>query len=218
MLKLTASHLRCERRGRLLFRNLTFTVCPGEIIRVCGANGAGKTTLLRMLAGLDTQFRGEIAPAPASRMPHTFYLGHRNAIKPALTPVANLAWWQGLRGRATLPAIHAALHAVALAQEEIHTPCHALSAGQCRRVALARLWLEPVPSLWLLDEPFTALDQHICKVLGKKMVTHAARGGVVIFSAHKPPELPGYTRACSRSRAAETLSLHKCVPSGRLSF
>lgn len=178
---LEARSLACERDGRRLFADLSFSVAPGGILQVTGGNGSGKTTLLRILAGLFTDFEGEVErrldEAP-------LYLGHRPGVKSGLTVAENLAWLTGLRGvRPEGRAQAEVLERLRLAGWE-DCPCGQLSEGQRRKAALAPLFLCANP-FWLLDEPFNALDADGCGLLREGMRAQAAAGGGVVFSSHR---------------------------------
>lgn len=171
--------LTLERGGRELFRGLSFEVAPGQLLQVDGANGAGKTSLLRILAGLSRYgFSGRVQ-RPASLL----YLGHQPAVKALLTPRENLAWHVAGEAVYSNTKIENALASVGLYGYE-DVPSHALSAGQHRRVNLARLYLSHCP-LWLLDEPFTAIDKEGVAELEKLMQKHVERGGAVILTSHQ---------------------------------
>ncbi|WP_040262348.1 cytochrome c biogenesis heme-transporting ATPase CcmA [Pseudomonas massiliensis] len=181
--------LVCERDERMLFDGLNLSVRSGEMLKITGANGAGKTSLLRVLVGLMTPTAGEVRfngqPLPRA-LPdlarHLLWLGHAPALKLSLTPLENLSWLCALGAPANRIAIHAALATVGLAGYE-DQPCQRLSAGQRRRVALARLYLAPAP-LWLLDEPFTALDAASVAALEAHLQRHCEEGGAVVLTSH----------------------------------
>ncbi|WP_192035386.1 cytochrome c biogenesis heme-transporting ATPase CcmA [Halomonas sp. YLGW01] len=189
-LRLDARNLSCERDGRLLFRDLALAIGPGELVRVEGPNGSGKTTLLKILSGQLGDFEGELCwnGAPLSRVREAFlsqllYLGHAPGIKGALTALENLAWYQALGGETGSEAARlAALRSVGLIGFE-DLPVAQLSAGQQRRVALARLELTPRP-LWILDEPFTAIDKAGVAALEQRLHAHVADGGSVVLTTH----------------------------------
>jgi len=177
---LSASGLSLERGGRELFRDLSFTVRPGQLVQIEGANGAGKTSLLRILSGLSRYgFEGSV-----QRHAPQLYLGHHAAVKALLTPRENLAWHVAGECQHSDAAIEAALDRVGLYGYE-DVPSMTLSAGQHRRVNLARLYLSSSP-LWLLDEPFTAIDKSGVAELEQLLVTHVERGGAVVMTSHQP--------------------------------
>lgn len=168
-----------ERGGRELFRNLAFAVLPGQLLQVDGPNGAGKTSLLRILAGLSRYgFTGRV-----ERSAPPLYLGHQPAVKALLTPRENLAWHVAGESAYDSRQIEDALARVGLHGYE-DVPSHALSAGQHRRVNLARLYLTARP-LWLLDEPFTAIDRGGVADLEALLVAHVERGGAVVMTSHQ---------------------------------
>jgi heme exporter protein A len=188
--------VRCERDDRVLFDDLSLALGPGEALQLRGANGAGKTTLLRCIAGLHPDYEGtiRIAGVPvhdaAGRLA---FVGHRPGVSAALTAADNLRWHQHLAGLATdAAAIDAALVRVGLPGFD-DVPCAQMSAGQQRRVALARLVLPAarVP-LWLLDEPFTALDEAGVALVVSLLAEHLQAGGAALFATHQPvSSLPG---------------------------
>ncbi len=181
--------LACERDLRLLFENLELRLASGDMVQISGPNGSGKTSLLRLLAGLMqptdgqvllngqplTEQRGELAR-------NLLWIGHAAGIKDLLTPEENLSWLCALHHPAEREAIWQALAAVGLRGFE-DVPCHSLSAGQQRRVALARLYLDS-PPLWILDEPFTALDKQGVAQLEAHLAGHCERGGLVVLTTH----------------------------------
>ena len=185
--------VRCERDDRVLFEDLDLCLEAGAAVQLRGANGTGKTTLLRCIAGLHPDHDGAIrirGGAPAAGM---LFIGHRPGISAALTAGENLAWYQQLSGcRRDTRALSAALARVGLSGWE-DVPCVQMSAGQQRRVALARLVLPSERALlWLLDEPFTALDDAGFALIVELMGEQLARGGAVLFATHQPvTDLPG---------------------------
>ncbi|HIX61012.1 MAG TPA: cytochrome c biogenesis heme-transporting ATPase CcmA [Candidatus Halomonas stercoripullorum] len=189
-LRLQARSLACERDDRWLFRNLDLDIGAGEIVRVEGPNGSGKTTLLKILSGQLADYEGELFwnERPMREMRDAFlanllYMGHAPGVKTALTPLENLAWYQALAGQVRdETARYQALEEVGLLGYE-DVPAGQLSAGQQRRVALARLVLVPRP-LWVLDEPFTAIDREGVAALEQRLVVHARRGGCVLVTTH----------------------------------
>lgn len=177
---LLAVHDLClERGGRELFSDLSFSIRRGRLIQVEGANGAGKTSLLRILAGLSRYgFSGLV-----ERHAPLLYLGHHPAVKALLTPRENLAWHVAGESVYSDLQIEDALARVGLYGYE-DVPSHALSAGQHRRVNLARLYLSGCP-LWLLDEPFTAIDKEGVAELEALLVKHVEQGGAVVLTSHQ---------------------------------
>ena len=185
---LELKHLHCERDDRVLFRDISQCVERGEILRVAGPNGAGKTTLLRMIAGL-FEADGEVLweSAPLSAMPESvLYIGHAPQVTRELTVQANLQFLSG----ATLEAVRHALQAVGLRGYD-DSLVRELSQGQKRRVALARLWLESRP-LWILDEPYTALDVEMVAVLDQRIKQHIQAQGVCLLTTHQPSQQLDY--------------------------
>jgi heme exporter protein A len=186
---LEARGLRCERDERLLFEGLAFTLRAGEVLQLAGPNGSGKTTLLRALAGLSTRVEGELLwcgrPLAAARWDYlreTLYIGHEPAVKPGLSARENLRWHAALWQRAGSCGIDRALAAIGLGRF-LDTPALQLSAGQRRRVALARLLLSPA-RMWILDEPFTAIDHAGVAQIEELIAAHARAGGAVLLTTH----------------------------------
>jgi heme exporter protein A len=176
---LAVDDLSLERGGRQLFRNLSFAVHPGHLLQVEGPNGAGKTSLLRIIAGLSRYgFEGRV-----TRQAPLLFLGHHPAVKGLLTPRENLAWHVSGEAMYSDEQIIDALDRVGLCGYE-DVPSHTLSAGQHRRVNLARLYLSTSP-LWLLDEPFTAIDKGGVVELQGLLVQHVERGGAVVMTSHQ---------------------------------
>jgi heme exporter protein A len=191
---LEARDLACLRGERVVFAGLSFTLEAGGALLLVGANGAGKSSLLRLLAGLLHAAEGAllwgVEPALADRAEHAKrlrYLSHQDALKPALTARENLLFFARLWGGEVEAAL-AALDLGPLAE----LPARVLSAGQRRRLALARLALAPAP-LWLLDEPTVGLDTASVGRLGALLARHRAGGGMVIAATHLPLPLPGAT-------------------------
>jgi heme exporter protein A len=176
---LVARSLSLARGGRELFRDLSLAVYGGQLWQIEGPNGAGKTSLIRILCGLARYgFDGQVQrPVPQ------LYLGHQAAVKALLTPRENLAWHVSGDGLYTDEQIDSALARVGLYGYE-DVPSHTLSAGQHRRVNLARLLLSSAP-LWLLDEPFTAIDNKGVDALQSLLATHVAGGGAVVMTSHQ---------------------------------
>ena len=186
---LEARELGCERDERQLFAGLDFCLERGEVLRVEGPNGSGKSTMLRCLAGLTSDHEGDVLwrGTELSRCREAFdldllYLGHRAGVDPVLTPLENLAWYQDLAAAGGRAEAQAALAAAGIGAYE-NVPCSQLSAGQHRRVALARLWLS-AGDVWLLDEPLTYIDVEGAKAIAARIDTHRQRGGVVVYATH----------------------------------
>jgi heme exporter protein A len=191
---LSAKNLRCERDERLLFQDLSFELRPGEVMQVEGANGSGKTTLLRLVTGLSSAYLGDIQwhGEPIRRVRQRFfadmhYLGHLAGVKASLTPRENLRWYQTLELKANEVDIEPALAKVGLYGFE-DVPSYRLSAGQQRRVALARLYISTA-ILWILDEPFTAIDKSGIRELENLFQAHIGNGGCIMLTTHQPLDL-----------------------------
>ena len=183
-------NLHCERDERVLFSGLNATVYGGDILQVEGPNGSGKTTLLRLITHMSGDYSGEIrwqgqalTKVRLDFLNQLLFIGHQTGIKKALTPRENLAWYAGLNHGHQRCSVEAALEQVGLYGYE-DVGCFQLSAGQLRRVALARLFLTPA-RVWVLDEPFTAIDRKGVSNLESLMAEHAAGGGCVILTTHQ---------------------------------
>jgi len=192
---LSAHGLAAERGGRLLFKGLHFTLAPGQVTWLRGRNGRGKTTLLRLLAGLATPAEGEVrlgnARWDAAARGRVLYLGHQNALAADLRVGEALAFLAALHGRpAGEEVVAAALARLGVARRR-NAFVRTLSQGQRRRSALARLALPEPPPVWLLDEPFDALDTEGAEALHAIVAEHAARGGSALVTSHIVPPLPG---------------------------
>jgi heme exporter protein A len=189
---LEAIDLACLRGDRRLFRGLSFRLGRGELLRVEGANGAGKTSLLRLLAGLGLPDGGEVRwqarPIRQQRERYAqdlLYLGHSAGLKDALTAQENLLTLGTIEGSDTSPPrIAAALDAWGLGRQRT-LPVRVLSAGQRRRASLARLSLSRA-ALWILDEPFSALDTQAVTQLGGQLERHLRAGGLAVVTSHQP--------------------------------
>ena len=188
---LEAIDLTARRGSAVLFTRLRLRVDAGRALLITGRNGSGKTTLLRILAGLTQPEEGRVTingePAYAMRA-HMAFAGHAAALKDELTVEENLRALVELSGEtATVEAVRAALVGVELSQQR-ELPARALSAGQRRRVGLARLALLP-RALWLLDEPATALDTAALRVLADLVAQRLRAGGAVVAATHQPLDL-----------------------------
>ena len=194
---LSVSDLECQRGDRRLFSGVGFRLGDGELMYLQGRNGTGKTSLLRVLCGLLPPAGGEICwrGQPIKRLGEDYrrelcFLGHHNAIKEELTPLENLSTSAALA--ATPLDTEQALDALAqlgLAGRE-DLPCRYLSQGQKRRVALSRLVFDRRP-LWLLDEPFVALDTAAVELVAGLIGAHLQRGGLAVLTTHQPVEIVG---------------------------
>ncbi|ELR6224750.1 cytochrome c biogenesis heme-transporting ATPase CcmA [Escherichia coli] len=185
---LEARELLCERDERTLFSGLSFTLNAGEWVQITGSNGAGKTTLLRLLTGLSRPDAGEVLwqGQPLHQVRDSYHqnllwIGHQPGIKTRLTALENLHFYH--RDGDTAQCLEALAQAGLAGFEDI--PVNQLSAGQQRRVALARLWLTRA-TLWILDEPFTAIDVNGVDRLTQRMAQHTEKGGIVILTTHQP--------------------------------
>lgn len=184
---LTISDLWIERGERDLCKSLSFDVQPGDILRILGENGAGKSSLLKVIAGILSPLEGEIfyegqdvTEKRQLLQENTLYLGHSAGVKKSLTVEENLGWYCPASSSDEMYSALDMLGLLAFSDSLVS----ALSAGQAKRVALSRLWLSK-QKLWLLDEPFASLDAEGVTMLEKRIVQHAALGGVVILTTHQ---------------------------------
>lgn len=188
---LQTSQLCCERERRILFEDLSFTVSPGEILRIEGSNGTGKTTLLRILCGLYQDYEGEVE---WDLDDYPIFVGHKPGVKDLLSARENLAWLAGLyQPRIGVEDIDKALHDVGLQGFE-DSPCGSLSEGQRKRVNLARLYLLRSPA-WILDEPFSSIDVDGVDDLQRAMSRHLDGGGMILLTSHQSLELDREVRS-----------------------
>jgi heme exporter protein A len=191
-MRLVASDLACVRGGRHVFRNLSFTLGAGVALMVTGPNGAGKSSLLRLVAGLVHPAAGRLvlegSDGELTIGEQAHYLGHQDALKTALSVQENLAFWVGFLAAADAK-VDAALVAVGL-DALADLPALYLSAGQRRRLSLARLVAVQRP-IWLLDEPTSALDVAAQGMLADLMRAHLAGGGLILAATHGPLGLEG---------------------------
>ena len=201
---LELQQLQCSRDQRVLFSGVDYCIDRGDIVHLQGTNGIGKTTLLRAIMGLFLDYRGNIlwCGEPTHKVSYeylanTLFIGHLPGVKKTLTPRENLRFLANLhshhnhRGhyRYSTDQIDRALAEVGLYGYE-DMPGYQLSAGQNRRIALARLQLTEA-LLWVLDEPYAALDAEAVKALEQQLVHHAQRGGCVLMTSHQLPNIPG---------------------------
>jgi heme exporter protein A len=217
----------CERDERILFSSLNALFYAGQVVQILGANGSGKTTLLRVLAGVSSDYRGEIlwqgqtiAACAWEYANESLYLGHLPGIKKSLTPLENLRWYAAIQsstgqsnvgeaGKANnfKSAANDAVLLRSLAEVNLagyeDTLCYQLSAGQLRRVALARLGFSTA-KLWILDEPFTALDKAGVILLESRLASHAAAGGLALVTSHQDLNVPNLQQLNLQHFAAST--------------
>lgn len=186
-MRLSGRGIRCMRGGRDVFSGLDFETCAGEALAVVGTNGSGKTSLLRMIAGLLAPAAGSIAleggDVELTLPEQAHYVAHRDALKPALSVIENLLFWQKFLGGDASDA-KGCLATVGL-DHAIHLPAAYLSAGQRRRLSIARLLTVRRP-IWLLDEPTNALDSAGQSMFAALMIDHLTRGGLIVAATHMP--------------------------------
>ncbi len=186
---LTGRGLACRRGERLVFGDLDFSLAGGELLILRGPNGSGKSTLLRLIAGLVPAEQGSLtwraAPIDDGEAfrAELAYLGHLDATKPELSPREDLRFWLALRGAEHADRAAAAALALLGLERLADLPCRMLSAGQRRRLALARIAAASA-RIWLLDEPFTALDDASLDAAHELIAGHRAAGGLVMMAAH----------------------------------
>ena len=192
--QLSVTGLAAVRGGRCLFSGVGFSLSAGEIMQITGTNGSGKTTLIRMLCGLSPAASGSLrwdygSGLTSSQSSHNdiCYLAHKDAINRSLTPYENVRYYADMHGTGKRETVLAALRTTGLGGFE-HTQCSRLSAGQCRRAAIARLLTMPA-SLWVLDEPLTSLDVDGVEMFETVLSAHLERGGLVIMTTHQPMDL-----------------------------
>jgi heme exporter protein A len=186
-MRLSGRGVRCVRGGREVFSGLDFEASTGEALAVVGSNGSGKTSLLRLIAGLLTISGGSIGleggEAELTLPEQAHYLGHRDALKPALSVTENLAFWRDFLGGEASDA-RSSLSTVGL-EHAAHLPAAYLSAGQRRRLSIARLLAVRRP-VWLLDEPTNALDAAGQTMFAGLMGDHLSQGGLIVAATHAP--------------------------------
>ena len=184
-MELHARDLTCERGGRIVFRNVSLSLAPGQLMQLTGPNGSGKSSLLRLIAGLNEAQAGEIVMPGGSEDltigQQAHYIAHQEAVKAALSVHENLAFWRDFMGGGDVEEALAAFDLTRLSSY----PAGLLSAGQKRRLALARLVLVP-RVLWLLDEPTVGLDTASLAKLAGVMAGQLDRGGMIIAATHVP--------------------------------
>ena len=191
-MKLSGLDLTCIRGGRRVFSKISFSVSAGEALVLTGPNGAGKSSLLRMIAGLIRPAEGRLTleggDPELSAAEQAHYVGHLDPLKPALTVTENLAFWarflNGKAGVGGTALVERGLDTVGLT-DLAQLPAGYLSAGQRRRLSLARVLAVPRP-IWLLDEPTTALDTASQDRLQRVMRDHLSGGGLIVAATHGP--------------------------------
>ena len=193
-MRLSGRDIRCVRGGREVFSSLDFEASSGEALAVVGPNGSGKTSLLRLIAGVLAPAGGSIAleggedELTLAELSH--YLGHRDPLKPALSVSENLRFWRDFLGGMTSDPAESL--AVVELDHAARLPAAYLSAGQRRRLSIARLLTVQRP-VWLLDEPTNALDTAGQKLFATLMGDHLARGGLIVAATHAPLGVPTRT-------------------------
>jgi heme exporter protein A len=205
---LTLKVLAFERDDSLLFSDVSVSLESGDILQVEGPNGCGKTTLLRIITTALSPTSGQLLwrEQDVSRTRHDFlqnllFLGHLPGLKQSLSPEENLVWWRRLNNNNRALSNTEVLASIGLKGYE-DVPCFNLSAGQQRRAALARLLITEA-SVWVLDEPFTAIDKQGVGELEVLLTSHAARGGIIILSTHQDLGIGGIKRLSLAPNQAE---------------
>lgn len=197
-LAVLAGHdLSCIKRDRVLFDGINFSVDDSELLYIKGPNGAGKTSLLRIIVGLAEADRGEVLfqqePVLGNSdlfLANLVYFGHKLGLNQTLNAVENLSFWcEQHNVSATKSELFDLLGELGLVGLE-DIPVGSLSAGQQRRVALARLWLKAAAKVWVLDEPFTALDVQGIALLEQKILSHLHNGNSIVMTSHQALTLP----------------------------
>ncbi|MCF7498591.1 cytochrome c biogenesis heme-transporting ATPase CcmA [Pseudoalteromonas sp. L1] len=180
----------CIKQDRCLFADLNFSLKSGQIMQLAGPNGAGKTSLLRIIAGFATADEGDVLFQERSIAKYydeyaqeLLFIGHKTGVNTQLTALENVAFWLKINGYDTHQDLYPILAKIGLVGLE-DVPVRMLSAGQQRRVALVRLWLNNA-KLWILDEPFTALDKSGVIFLQERFVEHLNAGGAILLTTHQ---------------------------------
>lgn len=208
--------LAFERDDRMLFSGVSISLQSGEILQIEGPNGSGKTTLLRIITTALSPCSGQllwqgknISQVRQDYLGNLLFLGHLPGLKQALSPEENLIWWRNLN-----PSNRDVGNADALARIGLRgyedVPCFHLSAGQQRRAALARLLVTKAP-LWVLDEPFTAIDKQGVSELESLLTEHASKGGMVILSTHQDLGISGIKRLSLGQTSSENIAVEQDI-------
>jgi len=193
MSSLVVNNLECQRGYSQIFNNLSFQVNAKEVLRITGTNGSGKTSLLKILAGINIQEQGDVNldehPVKSDKyQQEVLYLGHQAVLSTELTSLENLEFLNALNHPIKQSLLIQALDDVGLKGYADET-CANLSAGQKRRVILASLFVSKA-KVWLLDEPFTALDPKGVEIVENAISNHCANGGLCLFTTHQDSVLP----------------------------
>ncbi|PHQ94670.1 cytochrome c biogenesis heme-transporting ATPase CcmA [Pseudoalteromonas tetraodonis] len=180
----------CIKQERCLFDELNFSLKSGQIMQLAGPNGAGKTSLLRIIAGFSLPDEGDILYLNQSIKKYydeyardLLFIGHKTGVNLQLSALENVAHWLAINGYVDTPDLYPLLSKLGLVGLE-DVPVRMLSAGQQRRVALVRLWLSEA-KLWILDEPFTALDKSGVAFLQQRFTEHLSKGGAILLTTHQ---------------------------------
>ncbi|WP_082665431.1 cytochrome c biogenesis heme-transporting ATPase CcmA [Pseudoalteromonas sp. H105] len=180
----------CIKQERCLFEDLNFSLKSGQIMQLAGPNGAGKTSLLRIIAGFAAPDEGDVFWRENSITKNyddfareLLFIGHKTGVNAQLTAVENVRFWLQIQGYSNEQELYPLLAKIGLVGLE-DVPVRSLSAGQQRRVALLRLWLNDA-KLWILDEPFTALDKAGVAFLQDRFVSHLENGGAILLTTHQ---------------------------------
>ncbi len=189
---LKVDNLSCQKGYNLLFSNLSFKVNSGDILRITGTNGSGKTSLLKILAGLDVQEQGNVfldnhKLKSEAYQQEIFYLGHLSTLSEKLSTLENLEFLTKLNKSTKQIQLTKALSRIGLKGYE-NEYCNKLSAGQKRRVILAGLFISDA-KIWLLDEPFTALDANGVTIIESRITKHCKQGGLCLFTTHQNSDI-----------------------------
>ena len=180
----------CIKQDRCLFADLNFRLKSGQIMQLAGPNGAGKTSLLRIIAGFSAPDEGQVMWQGESIAKNydefareLLFIGHKTGVNNQLSAIENLRFWLQIQGYSTDQDLYLLLAKIGLVGLE-DVPVRTLSAGQQRRVALIRLWLNDA-KLWVLDEPFTALDKAGVAFLQQRFLAHLEQGGAILLTTHQ---------------------------------